>query len=49
MVDRGIAGNRIQAKGYGETRLKNKCADGVSCSEEEHQANRRSEVTIVEM
>ncbi|MCG8580464.1 MAG: OmpA family protein [Bacteroidales bacterium] len=49
MVNRGIAANRIQAKGYGETRLKNKCADGVPCSEAEHQANRRSEVTIIEM
>ncbi len=49
MVDRGINKSRIQAKGYGETRLKNKCADGVPCSEEEHQANRRSEVTITAM
>lgn len=49
MVERGIDQERITAKGYGETRLKNKCADGVRCSEEEHQANRRSEVTIVEM
>lgn len=49
MVERGIAATRMQAKGYGETRLKNRCADGVTCSEEEHQANRRSEVTIIEM
>ncbi len=49
MVDRGIDNNRVVAKGYGETRLKNKCADGVACSEAEHQANRRSEVTIIEM
>ncbi len=47
MVERGINADRIIAKGYGETRLKNRCADGVRCSEEEHQANRRSEVTIV--
>ncbi len=49
MVNRGIDKSRVIAKGYGETRLKNKCADGVECSEAEHQANRRSEVTIVEM
>ncbi|WP_158027291.1 OmpA family protein [Labilibacter marinus] len=49
MVERGIAKDRMSAKGYGETKLKNRCADGVSCSEEEHQANRRSEVTIVAM
>ncbi|TRX70926.1 OmpA family protein [Carboxylicivirga sp. M1479] len=49
MLERGIDKSRIQAKGYGETRLKNKCADGVRCSELEHQANRRSEVTIIAM
>ncbi len=49
MVENGISKERMQAKGYGETRLKNKCADGVKCSEEEHQANRRTEVTIIEM
>ncbi len=49
MVERGVDSHRIVAKGYGETRLKNHCADGVSCSEEEHQANRRSEVTIIAM
>nr|WP_294928415.1 hypothetical protein [uncultured Flavobacterium sp.] len=33
-------------KGYGETQLVNHCADGVKCSEEEHQLNRRSEFII---
>ena len=49
MIDKGISGERITAQGYGETKLKNHCADGVNCSEEEHQANRRSEVKIVAM
>ncbi len=49
MIERGVDAKRLSAKGYGETRLKNRCADGVSCSEEEHQANRRSEVTIIAM
>ncbi len=49
MVDRGVSKDRIVAKGYGETKLKNKCADGVSCSETDHQVNRRSEVTIIDM
>lgn len=49
MVERGISSSRITAKGYGETRLKNRCADGVQCSDAEHQANRRSEVTIIAM
>ncbi len=41
--------NRIYGKGYGETRLVNKCKNGVKCSEEEHQLNRRTEFKIVRM
>ncbi|WP_188753879.1 OmpA family protein [Parapedobacter defluvii] len=48
LVSRGIARDRMVAKGYGETRLVNRCADGVSCSSAEHQANRRTEVTVLE-
>ena len=44
---KGISADRINAKGYGESKLKNHCADGVSCSEEEHQANRRGEIKVV--
>ena len=46
MVQNGINSSRLTGKGYGETQLVNKCADGVSCSEEEHQLNRRSEFII---
>lgn len=46
LVKNGIAPNRLTGKGYGETELVNKCADGVPCTEEEHQANRRSEFII---
>jgi Outer membrane protein and related peptidoglycan-associated (lipo)proteins len=48
LVSRGIARDRMVAKGYGESRLVNKCADGVPCSREAHQANRRTEVTVLE-
>jgi peptidoglycan-associated lipoprotein len=47
LINEGIAANRIKAKGYGETRLLNKCKDGVKCTEEEHQLNRRSEFRII--
>ena len=30
-----------------ETKLVNKCSDGVKCTEEEHQLNRRTEVKIL--
>ncbi|TGD59372.1 OmpA family protein [Flavobacterium humi] len=49
LVQNGIEARRITAKGYGETQLVNHCADGVTCTEEEHQANRRSEFIIVSM
>lgn len=48
LVSRGIARDRMVAMGYGETRLLNKCANGVVCSEEAHQANRRTEFTVLE-
>lgn len=40
---------RITAKGYGESVLLNKCADGVTCKEEDHQLNRRTEFRIISM
>ncbi len=43
----GITKDRISGKGYGESRLINKCADGVECSEEEHAKNRRTEFKIL--
>ncbi len=47
IIKHGISSRRISAKGYGESKLKNRCADGVRCSEEEHQENRRTEIMIV--
>ena len=46
LVKNGISQDRLTAKGYGETKLVNKCADGVQCTEAEHQLNRRSEFII---
>jgi outer membrane protein OmpA-like peptidoglycan-associated protein len=46
LVLNGISPARMTAKGYGETMLVNRCADGVSCTEEEHQQNRRTEFKI---
>ncbi|GHA63035.1 OmpA family protein [Pontibacter akesuensis] len=46
LVTKGIEADRLTWKGYGKTRLVNKCATGVNCPEEEHQKNRRTEFTI---
>ncbi len=46
ILQNGVAENRITAKGYGESLLINQCKDGVTCTEEEHQANRRTEIEV---
>ena len=48
LVSKGITANRLQAKGYGETRLLNNCGNDVPCSEEQHQLNRRTEIKVIE-
>ncbi len=45
IISKGINAKRISGKGYGETQPKVSCED--SCSEAEHQVNRRSEFAIV--
>ncbi|MCX2681608.1 OmpA family protein [Galbibacter sp. EGI 63066] len=47
LVSKGIARNRMTAKGYGESQLLNECSDGVSCSSEAHEENRRTEVKVL--
>ena len=43
ILSRGINPERIEsAIGYGETQLLNECSNGVKCSKEQHQKNRRS-------
>lgn len=49
IISAGIDKSRITAKGYGEKQLVNKCADGVTCSTEEHQANRRTEFKVTSL
>lgn len=48
LVSKGIASNRMIAKGYGESRLMNNCGNGVDCAEELHQENRRTEIKILD-
>lgn len=46
LVRKGIKINRLTGRGYGETQLVNRCSNGVQCSNDEHQQNRRSEFII---
>lgn len=47
LVAKGVDKNRVAARGYGETVLLNRCANGVTCTDTEHQANRRTEFKVV--
>ncbi len=46
LIDLGIAEVRITAKGYGETQPIIDCKTEQSCTEEQHELNRRSEFVI---
>lgn len=39
--------SKLKAKGYGETKLVNKCINGVACTEDQHLQNRRTELKII--
>jgi outer membrane protein OmpA-like peptidoglycan-associated protein len=47
LISKGVNSSLLVANGYGEKRLKNRCADGVSCTEREHAANRRTEFRLI--
>lgn len=48
MIANGISPDRLQSEGFGETKLVNRCENGVRCSAREHELNRRSEFIIFE-
>ena len=47
LVKNGIAKNRVVAKGYGESQPIVKCEPAESCTEEDHEWNRRCELVVV--
>ncbi len=47
IISKGIAVSRIEAKGYGDTMIKNHCNKGVQCSEGDHAVNRRTEIKVI--
>ena len=46
ITSKGIDERRLSARGYGESKLLNKCSSFVECSDEEHARNRRTELRI---
>jgi peptidoglycan-associated lipoprotein len=49
LISKGIDASRLTWRGYGESVLINHCDEGVRCSEEEHQANRRTEFKVMKI
>ena len=47
LISNGINPDQLIAKGYGESRLKNRCSNGVKCTEQEHLVNRRTEFRVI--
>lgn len=47
LSEKGIDAIRLIAKGYGESELLNGCSDGVPCSKEQHDTNRRLEFKVL--
>lgn len=47
LISKGINPSQLFAKGFGESRLLNKCSDNVKCSEAEHAVNRRTTFRVV--
>jgi len=47
LVSKGISRSRLSAKGYGESRLINRCSNGVKCSADDHHKNRRTEFRVL--
>lgn len=49
LISQGIDPSRLTYKGYGEKVLVNQCKNGVQCTEEEHQQNRRTEFKVTKI
>lgn len=49
LTSKGVDGGRLVPWGYGEGQIRNRCTNGVACTEREHQYNRRTEVKILEL
>jgi outer membrane protein OmpA-like peptidoglycan-associated protein len=47
IISKGVPASRIVAKGYGESKVINRCKNGVFCPDDEHAPNRRIEFKIL--
>lgn len=47
LITKGINPSQLTGNGFGESKLTNRCADGVSCTEAEHRKNRRTTFRVI--
>ncbi len=47
LISQGVNASLLVANGYGENKVKNRCREGVSCTEREHAVNRRTEFRLI--
>lgn len=47
LISKGIDKSRLKAIGKGESEIKNRCTNGVDCSDKEHEFNRRTEFNFI--
>ena len=47
LTKNGIDKSRVKAIGNGETAIRNRCRNGVDCSDLEHEYNRRTEFNFI--
>lgn len=47
LVNKGIDKSRLKGIGMGEKEIRNRCLNGVSCSDKEHEYNRRTEFKFI--
>lgn len=47
LVSKGISKTRLKAIGKGELEIRNRCGNGINCSDKEHEYNRRTEFKFI--
>ena len=47
LISKGVNPSQLTGNGFGESKLTNRCADGVSCTEAQHRSNRRTTFRVI--